>query len=220
MNILLTKKLPGHELELVHSWNWSVVTCETLKITLVDVHEIPPSDVWIVSSRNSLSAVKKFIDQAPATIYCIGHWIKEQLTKCGVKSFVKNFESMKQLATELNKQGFQHALYYCGTEHRRELEEGSKNLSIKISKVFTHQSEMTCPVVDGNFDVVFIFSPRSAESLLKNNSFTTQTIFACIGVTTASYLGERGVTNIFTASYPDSHILLEEFRDQTLKLNN
>jgi uroporphyrinogen-III synthase len=73
---------------------------------------------------------------------------------------------------------------------------------------------MTFPVIKNTFDALFVFSPRSAESLLKYNTFSAKTIFACIGPTTASYLNSRGITDIFTPSYPDSRILLEEFHTQ------
>src|SRR5258706_12379685 len=114
------------------------------------------------------------------------------MIKNGVKSFIRSFENMKKFATDLEEQNFESILYFCGEEHRQELEEGLKNSSAKISKVITHQSQMTFPVVKNNFDAVFVFSPRSAESLLKNNSFNNQTTFACIGFTTASYLNSRG----------------------------
>src|SRR6185369_8057830 len=116
--------------------------------------------------------------------------------------------------TDLAKQNLKSVLYFCGEDHRQELEDGLKNSSTKISKVFTHQSQMTFPVVKNNFDVIFVFSPRSAESLLKNNAFNNQTIFACIGPTTASYVSSRGISNAFISSYPESRILLEEFHAQ------
>jgi len=122
------------------------------------------------------------------------------------------------LVTDLMGQNFKSILYFCGEEHRQELEEGLKNSSVKISKVITHQSQMTFPVVKNSFNAVFIFSPRSAESLLKNNSFNNKTIFACIGSTTASYLNSRGITNTFISSYPDSRNLLEEFHNQIVKI--
>jgi uroporphyrinogen-III synthase len=220
MNILLTKKLPASELALIRSWGWNAKTVETLNITTNEVREIPHSDVWVISSRNSLGAVRKFIDQAPGSIYCIGDWMKEQLNENNVTFSIKNFGNMEKLATELAKQEYKHILYYCGEEHRQELEEGLKGQSTKISKVITHRSEMTFPVVDVNFDVVCVFSPRSAESLLRNNSFANNVAFASIGTTTASYLSRRGITNIFTASNPDSRTLLEEFHNQILNPGN
>jgi len=118
------------------------------------------------------------------------------------------------LAADLTTQSFKSILYFCGEEHRQELEEGLKYSSVKISKVITHQSQMTFPIVKNNFDAIFVFSPRSAESLLKDNSFESQTTFACIGSTTSTYLNSRRITNTFISSYPDSRILLEEFHAQ------
>jgi uroporphyrinogen-III synthase len=218
MNVLLTKKLSPFDLDLIRSWGWSVETVETLNITPVEVKEIPKAEVWVISSRNSFESVKKFLDHEPGFIYCVGNWMKEELMKTRAKSGIKSFENMKKLATDLVKQSFKSILYFCGEEHRKELEEGLKNSLIKISKVITHQSQMTFPVVKNNFDAVFVFSPRSAESLLKNNTFNAKTIFACIGLTTASYLKSRGITNTFIPSYPDSRILLEEFHAQLVKI--
>jgi len=212
--ILLTKKLSPSDLDLIRSWGWNFEMIETLKIIPVEVNEILKAEAWVVSSRNSFSVVNKFIDQSPDTIYCVGSWIKKELLRAGAKSTIESFENMKNLATDLAKQSFKSILYFCGEEHRQELEEGFKNSSTKISKVITHQSQMTFPVIKNDFDAVFIFSPRSAESLMKNNSFNTQTIFVCIGTTTATYLNGRGVTKTFTPSYPDSRILLEEFHAQ------
>jgi len=218
MNVLLTKKLLSSDLNLIRSWRWNFEMVETLNISQVEVKEIPKAEAWVISSRNSFEAVKKFIDQEPGIIYCIGNWMKEELIKVAAKSEIRSFEKMKGPVTDLMNQNLKSVLYFCGEEHRQELEEGLKNSSTKISKVITHKSEMTFPVIKNNFDVVFVFSPRSAESLLKNNSFISQTIFACIGPTTASYLSSRGITSTFIPSYPDSRILLEEFRNQIVKI--
>ena len=215
MNILLTKKLPPSDLDLIRSWGWDFETIETLKTTLVEVREIPKAETWVISSRNSFNAVEKFINQTPPAIYCVGHWMKEELLRIGPKSAIISFENMTTVVADLVKQNFRSILYFCGENHRPELEEGLKNSSAKIFKVITHKSQMAFPLVKRNFDAVFVFSPRSAESLLKNNSFSSRTIFACIGSTTASYLKSRGITNIFTPSYPDGKILLEEFYQAT-----
>jgi len=214
MNVLLTKRLSSSDLDSIRSWGWNFETVETLNISLMEVKEIPKTEAWVISSRNSFASVKGFINQEPGIIYCVGNWVKEELIKVGAKSVVRSFENMKSLATDLAKQNLKSVLYFCGEDHRQELEEGLKNSSIKILKVITHQSQMTFPVVKNNFDVVFVFSPRSAESLLKNNSFNHQTIFACIGRTTESYVRNRGISNTYIASYPDSKILLEEFHAQ------
>jgi|GEM_PF-1479020 uroporphyrinogen-III synthase len=214
MNILLTRRFSQSDLDLIQSWGWSFEMLETLMITPFEVKEIPNAEVWVVSSRNSWEVVKKFIDRAPGSIYCVGHWMKEELLKRG-KSGISGFENMKKLVTDAGERNFKSILYFCGDEHRPELEEGLKNSPTKISKVITHQSQMTYPVVKGNFDAVFVFSPRSAESLLKNNSFDSKTTFACIGSTTASYLNGQGITHTFTPSYPDCRILLEEFYEAT-----
>src|SRR5207344_936652 len=114
-------------------------------------NEIPKADTWVVSSRNSFNAVNKFIDQSPDTIYCVGNWMKEEFLKGETKSVIKSFENMKKLATDLVKQNFKSVLYFCGNEHRQELEEVLKKSPVKISKVITHQSRMTFPVVKNNF---------------------------------------------------------------------
>ncbi len=219
MNILLTKKLPQETLDLIKSWEWKYEVVETLKITPVEVKEMPlNAEAWIVSSRNSLDAVEKFMSSAPEYVFCVGDWIKKEIEKTGAKTTVKSFENMKSLASDLSKQNLQDVVYFCGDEHRQELEEGLKNTNTKISKVITHQSEMTFPVLKKAFEAVFVFSPRSAESLLKNNQFTVKTVFACIGSTTADYLRSRGVVNIFVSSYPDSKILIEEFYTKPRKV--
>ena len=69
-------------------------------------------------------------------------------------------------------------------------------------------------VIKKSFDAIFVFSPRSSESLLKQSQFSSQTVFACIGSTTADYLRSRGIANVFVASYPDGSILLKEFHHE------
>lgn len=217
MKILLTKKLSQEILDLIKSWGWDYEIVEALKITSVEVKEIPENaEAWIVSSRNSYDAIKKLITSAPQHIYCVGDWIKKEVGKLGVNVKVRSFENMKSLAADLSERNLKNVVYFCGDEHRPELEEGLMNTNTKISKVITHKSEMTFPVVKKSFDAVFVFSPRSAESLLKNNQFSNQTVFACIGLTTSSYLRSCGIANTFVPSYPDSKILTEEFHHQFL----
>jgi len=47
------------------------------------------------------------------------------------------------LTADLAQKDFRSVLYFCGEEHRQELEEGLKKFFAKISKVITHQSQMT-----------------------------------------------------------------------------
>jgi len=124
MNVLLTKKLSPTDLELIRSWGWIFEEVETLNISFVKVSEIPKAETWVVSSRNSFGVTKKFIEQAPEIIYCIGNWMKEELIRTGTKSGVRSFKSMKMLAEDLVRKNFKSVLYFCGEEHRQELEEG------------------------------------------------------------------------------------------------
>jgi len=220
MNILLTKKLSQENIDLIKSWEWNFEIIETLKITLIDVKKIPQSKVWVVSSRNSFEAIEKFIHQLPQFVFCIGGWVKNEIeklnnsrptTRSGQATHVKSFENIKSLAADLAKQNFENIIYFCGEEHRQELELGLKKSTTKILKVITHQSEMIYPVIDKAYDAVFVFSSRSVESLLKDNSFDKQTVFACIGNTTLEYVKNRNIANTFVSSYPDSKVLLEEF---------
>ena len=218
-NILLTKKLSQEHLDLIKSWEWNYEIVETLSISPIEVKEIPlEADAWIVSSRNSFAVIKKFINEPPNVIYCVGDWTKKEIEKLNTKGKVKSFENMRSLVADLASQNFRSVIYFSGDEHRQELEAGLKNTSTKISKVITHKSEMTFPVLKKTFDAVFVFSPRSAESLLKNNQFSKQTVFSCLGSTTADYLRSREVSNIFVSSYPDSKILIEEFHQAKSRL--
>src|SRR6266487_2382995 len=152
LKILLTKKLSPSDLNLIQSWSWDFEVVETQQIIPVEVNVIPKTEAWVVSSRNSFNTLRKFIDQAPDKIYCIGNWMKEELIKSGSKSEIGSFENMKKLVTDLAARNFKTVLYFCGDEHRQELEEGLINTSIKISKVITHQSKMTFPVTKNNFN--------------------------------------------------------------------
>ena len=216
MTVLLTKSLPSSNLDLIKSFSWGFDIVNALEISLVDVQKLPANqaDAWIVSSRNSLPVVQKFIAEAPAKIYCIGNWMAKELGKIFEPSRIMSFKKMNDLVGKLQKQSNQHFLYFCADNHREELEEGMRGSSTVITKIFTHESSLTNPILKKDYDAVFVFSPRSAESLLTNNAFATKTTFACIGPTTASYLMQQGITNTFTASYPEATILLKEFHER------
>jgi uroporphyrinogen-III synthase len=219
LNILLTKQLPQPNIELIKSFGWDFDIVNALEISLVNVEQLPSNqaDAWIVSSRNSLAVVQKFIAEAPAKIYCIGNWMAKELGKIFEPSRIMSFKKMSDLVGKLQKQSNQHFLYFCADNHREELEEGMQGTLSVITKIITHESRLTHPILKKDYDVVFVFSPRSAESLLKNNTFSPKTIFACIGSTTVSYLKEQGMANTFCASYPESEILLNELRTWVLK---
>ncbi len=209
----MTKRLSASILDLIKSWGWDFDVVEALSISLLEVKEIPgKTDAWIISSRNSWKIVQEFISQTPSVIYCIGLWLQNELTKAGVPSEIKSFENMKALSADLQNQKSQHMLYFCADNHRAELGMALKNTSISITKVITHESRLAFPVLKKNYDAVFIFSPRSAESLLKNNKFNERTSFVCIGPTTAEYLHGQGITNTFCASYPDTKLMFQEFK--------
>jgi uroporphyrinogen-III synthase len=213
MTILLTKALPQSNLDLINSFGWKFDIINALDIALVDVNNLPDdkADAWIISSRNSLAVVQKFILQVPPIIYCIGHWMGSELKKIFPPSQIFTYKKMKDLVVRLQKQNHKHLLYFCADNHRGELEEGLTGTPSIITKLTTHESRMTNPKLSKNYDAVFVFSPRSAESLLKNNSFSAKTIFACIGPTTVSYLNEHSIDNTFQASYPETEILMKEF---------
>ncbi len=219
MNTLITKKLSSSHLDLIKSWGWHYDSIEALDIAPVEVNSIPQaSDAWIISSRNSWHAVKTFIHLAPGIIYCIGTWMSDALKKTGTESEIRSFENMKALVLEVSRQNIRHLLYFCGDHHRDELERGLKDRPVTVQKVITHKSKLAFPSLEKSYDVIFVFSPRSAESLMKNNVFSDETIFACIGPMTAAYLNEHGIVNTFYASYPDSKILLTEFHDSKSEL--
>ena len=211
MRVLLTKKLDAHDIALMQSWQWQVDTRETLAILPVDVPALPDADVWVISSRNSFPVMKKFARQAPKKIYCVGNWIALAWTEINPASEVAAYPHMQELVDALVREKFDHVLFFCGDAHRHELEEGLRHRSAVLSKIVTHRSEMIFPVVNIDYDAVFVFSPRSAESLLMRNNFGPLTRFACIGRTTEAYLNSRGISNTFVPSYPDSRILVEEF---------
>lgn len=214
MKILLTKSIPQSNLDFIKSFGWDYDLVEVLDIALVEVEELPKekADGWIISSRNSMPVVQKFIEHAPTSIYCIGHWMGNQLKKIFPSGQIMTFKKMRDLVNRIQKQSGQDLLYFCADNHRAELEDGLRGTSSIVTKVITHESRLTYPVLEKNYDAVFVFSPRSAESLLKNNTFNSKTVFACVGPTTVSYLNEQGITNTFCSSYPESEILLKEFR--------
>ena len=220
MNTLITKKLSSSNLDLIKSWGWHYDVIEALNIAPVEVKSVPQaSDAWIISSRNSLHTVQPFSHLAPGAIYCIGNWMSDELKKTGVKSEIKCFENMKALVLGISHQNIRHLVYFCGDHHRDELEMGLKDRPITIEKVITHESKLAFPSLEKAYHVIFVFSPRSVESLMKNNVFSDQTIFACIGPMTASYLNEHGIVNTFCASYPDSKVLITEFHDRKIIQN-
>jgi uroporphyrinogen-III synthase len=211
MLALITKKLPSSNLDLLKSNGWEFDVIESLEIIPLKINKPLVADVWILSSRNSLLAIKEFVKQAPAQIYCIGKWAENELKSANVQSRVQSFDSMKSLAADLRNKKFSRLLYFCGDHHREELNQALVGSPSLLTKVTTHESRLTYPILKKIYNAVFVFSPRSAESLLQNNSFTHETIFACIGPTTVSYLHQRGLTNTFSASSPDSETLLREF---------
>lgn len=210
MKALVTKKLPAAEMDLIHAWHWDVDIVEVLDITPREVVDIPKTDAWVVSSRNSFEAVKKFLGEAPPQIFCVGTWMKEALTSAGARSGIASFENMKALASHVAGREVGSVLYFCGDEHRPELESALAGRTV-VWKAITHRSKMICPQVNSDVDAVFVFSPRGAESLLEKNQFDARTVFACIGATTAQYVSSRGVRNTFISSRADTDVLLHEF---------
>jgi uroporphyrinogen-III synthase len=210
MDILIAKKIGSVATVMVKDRGWNYDVVETLNISFIDISAIDESNAWIISSRNSLHAIKKFIGRAPADIYCIGDWMKRQLQAKNVQSRIESFDNIKSLVERIRELEFEKVLYFCGDHHRMDLTHVLSGISI-VNKVITHRSEKAYPRLDKTYDAIMVFSPRSAESLLKHNTFSPDTIFGCIGPTTESYLHGRGITNTFCASSPDSEILIKEF---------
>ena len=211
MNLLITKTLPADQLDMVRSFGWTYDVIIALEITIAAVDSIPSgSDAWIISSRNSMQAVEKFKDLAPDIIYVVGEWLHEKIKALLANAKVRSYPNMKALTDELSKASIQSVLYFCADNHREDLDKGLAGSSVTISKVITHHSRETNPVLSKNYDVVLMFSPRSAKSLLTYNNFESRVLLACIGQTTEWFLHVNGFKNTFCASKPDSGILLKE----------
>jgi uroporphyrinogen-III synthase len=210
MQVLITKQISNYHLTLLKSICLKYDVIESLQIIPLQIDTLQESDAWVISSRNSWPVVEKFVKQAPSCIYCIGTWMKSELLKANVESQIHCFDNMKSLAANVSHKNFTRLTYFCGDHHREELSEALDEGFILI-KVITHQSKLTYPILKKTYDAIFVFSSRSVESLLKNNTFADKTIFACIGSTTETYLHQQGLTNTFCASVPDSEILVKEF---------
>lgn len=211
MNLLLTKAISAEKEQELFQKGWNLHTTEVLSIQYDEIASLPKATYAVISSSNSLPALEGLVDQLPNLLYCVGEKTSNRLKTMGYGGTLLVYSSMKNLSEALFQMPAGHILFVCGSHYRSELEDQLlQNQGFSLEKVYAYYSVQTFPKLEtALYQAVTVMSPRAAESLFKNNHFSGETAFYCIGVLTAEAVRKHGYTQVFYPENPSIEDLLQ-----------
>lgn len=209
--MLFTRQADTPSSVLLRQAGYDWQTAETLRIEYLPAEPLPACDYLVISSRNALPFLIDAGSFDLQKIFCVGEKTAVTLQTLFPGKPVSSFPDMKRLIASLSAEKPGIVLHLCGDHHRRELEEALKKTAFTLWKKTAYLSKQLFPkVATERFDTVFIFSPRSAESLFSQNRFRPDTLFSCIGTTSAAAVNEAGYDTILVAAFPSMEQLIKE----------
>lgn len=118
--------------------------------------------------------------------YCVGEKTKALLEEKGY-----NVVKMTEYATELSayiveKYQDEYFYFFCGNIRSDEIPLRLRENNIGLEEIVVYKTTLNPKKFDRTFDAVLFFSPSGVRSFCQENISISNTLFVCIGTTTAS----------------------------------
>lgn len=185
--VLSTKRLKSNQRSLLLQAGVSLVEYNAINIEFLSF-EVPVNvKKAIFTSQN---AVENVLNQNIhiTECFCVGEKTKELLEKKGQKVVM-----MKEYATELaaylveyHKEDSFH--FFCGNIRSNEIPTRLKENTVNFNEIVVYKTTSNPKQFERRFDAILFYSPSGVRSFCKaqNNKKYENSIFVCIGTTTAA----------------------------------
>jgi uroporphyrinogen-III synthase len=128
-------------------------------------------------------------------------------------------DNASQLADKIITDGnIRSVLHICGDLKLDVLENKLTASGISYKPLIVYETVPVSNEINGDYDAVMFYSPSGIESFLAKNNFNRDTLYCCIGETTAQKL--RGIdesANIIIPNEPTPHAMLRAIKENKSK---
>ena len=197
-SVLSTKKLKENQRSLLLNAGISLVEYNAIKINFVPFEVPERIKNAIFTSQNGVNSFFANVrSSAVEHCFCVGEKTKMALERNG-QNVIKTTEYASELAEYLVKnQKDRYFHFFCGNLRSEEIPSKLKDNNIAFEEIQVYKTTLTPKKFERYFDAILFFSPSGVRSYCEVNlqgglrqhlagSGNFQSIFVCIGTTTAS----------------------------------
>ena len=216
LRVLSTKILDEKLVDTARDMGMSLDCVEVIGTRVVDFDssalQSDNYDAIVFTSSNAVRAVTPLSLGEGAgvrKIFAVSGKTKDELKKNGIVPEAVA-DSSEQLAEKIVSEGnIRSVLHICGNLRMDVLEKKLMSAGISYKALVVYETVPLDNKVDANYDAVMFYSPSGVESFLTKNKLNRDTLYCCIGETTAAKLkGIDGNVNIVVAKEPKPEAML------------
>ena len=174
-------------------------------------------DAIVFTSSNAVKAVTPLSlgeGSGVRKIFAVSGKTKDELEKNGIVP-VAVADSSEQLGDKIVSEGtIRSVLHICGNLKMDVLEKSLTAAGISYKELVVYETIALDNKVDANYDAVMFYSPSGVESFWAKNKLNHDTLYCCIGGTTAAKLKSiDGNVNIVIAKEPKPEAMLTAIKE-------
>jgi len=156
----------------------------------------------------SASAVKYFFENKAAAafveskkIFALQGKTREELLVRGIQTDISAASAHELASAIIQNKAAKDILHICGNLRLTVMEESLQQAGILYTDLMVYQTGTKAKKAADKFDAILFYSPSGVESFLALNNLDDETVYCCIGNTTAQELKER--SNSITIILPE-----------------
>jgi uroporphyrinogen-III synthase len=186
-SVLSTKKLSPSQRQLLINAGVSLVDYNAIKIEYVPFEVFGNIENAIFTSQNAVKVIQESKIKTQ-NCFCVGEKTKALLEENGQKvvKMTEYASELGQYLVENHKNDYFH--FFCGNIRSDEIPSKLKENNIAFEEIEVYKTTLNPKKFERQFDAVLFFSPSGVRSYCeaRSNLFNLQTVYVCIGNTTAS----------------------------------
>jgi uroporphyrinogen-III synthase len=198
------------------------LTCvDFIKVHDVDFHlaALKPLiyDALVFTSSNAVNSFFRNGNVEPTAlkpVYAISGKTKNELLKLGMSPIVVA-DNAEQLADLIIANGsIKSVLHICGNLALDTLQHRVSTADIGYMQIQVYETVLNSVEINEPFDAIMFYSPSGVESFTIKNEIDTDTLYCCIGLTTAEKLKTvNDKVDIILPTQPTPEAMLIAIRD-------
>ena len=232
LRVLSTKILDEKLVDTARDMGMSLDCMEVIGTRVLDFDRSAlQSDTYDAIVFSSSNAVKSFLGNKETTVlapspleraggevvFAISGKTKDELEKNGIVPVAVG-DSSEQLAEKIVSEGtIRSVLHICGNLRMDVLEKKLMAADISYKALVVYETLPLDNKVDASYDAVMFYSPSGVDSFSTKNKLNHDTLYCCIGETTAAKLkGIDGNVIIVVAKEPKPEAMLTAIKQAVI----